>query len=204
MAFKLETDILMDATNKAIWAKFRVKRHDLLPFKGWQGTRETLAELFSDLGFTNGLEVGTSYGKFAKILCTANPSLHLKCVDPWKAYTHHTDEEIEQVYQAAVRNLSGCDVEYIRKTSVEAAKDISDLSLDFVYIDGLHDFDSVMTDIITWVPKVKSGGIVSGHDYYRFYKYGVIPAVDAYTRAHNINMYYMTRENESPSYFWVR
>ena len=54
----------------------------------------------------------------------------------------------------------------IRKTSVEAAKDFADGSLDAVYIDAEHDEESVRTDIQTWLPKVKKGGYLSGHDWW--------------------------------------
>ena len=53
----------------------------------------------------------------------------------------------------------------IKKTSIEAAKDFPDASLDAVYIDAEHDEDSVRSDIQTWRPKIKPGGILSGHDY---------------------------------------
>ena len=53
----------------------------------------------------------------------------------------------------------------IRKSSVEAAKDFPDGSLDAVYIDAAHDEDSVREDIRTWRSKIKQGGILSGHDY---------------------------------------
>ncbi|NIV98148.1 class I SAM-dependent methyltransferase, partial [Candidatus Saccharibacteria bacterium] len=56
-------------------------------------------------------------------------------------------------------------VEFIKKTSMEAVKQFEDYSLDFVYIDAAHDFNNIMLDLIKWVPKVKIGGAVCGHDY---------------------------------------
>lgn len=199
----------MDVVNKAIWKKFHVKYNDTLPFQGWVGTRLQLAELFGELEFNIGAEIGVENGRYSEVLCLKNPKLKLKCIDPWKAFGHHSDADMEVTYQNAFNRLSKYNVEFIRKTSVDAAKEVVDGSLDFVYIDGLHGFDPVITDIIAWVPKVKVGGIVSGHDYYKTYQYGVIPAVDAYTRAHNINMYYITREDGRraegvPSWFWVK
>lgn len=54
----------------------------------------------------------------------------------------------------------------IRKTSVEAAKDFPDRSLDAVYIDAEHDEESVREDIEAWIPKIKFGGYLCGHDFY--------------------------------------
>ncbi len=48
--------------------------------------------------------------------------------------------------------------------SWEMAEKVPDGSLDFVFIDADHDFDSVVYDLNAWIPKVKKGGIVSGHD----------------------------------------
>ena len=61
----------------------------------------------------------------------------------------------------------------IRKLSMDAVTDFEDESLDAVYIDGNHKFDSVENDIKFWYPKVKKGGIMSGHDYYENVKCAV-------------------------------
>ena len=85
----------------------------------------------------------------------------------------------------------------------DASRYVDDGSLDFVYIDGGHDFDNVMLDLILWSPKVRSGGVVSGHDYYRFRAAGVAPAVDVYTQQHRITQWFLTDER-TPSFFWVQ
>lgn len=78
----------------------------------------------------------------------------------------------------------------IKKDSIEAAKDVADGSLDFVFIDADHSHKSVKEDITAWAEKVKKGGIVSGHDYYVFPSgnRGVIDAVDEYTKAHGYKL----------------
>jgi hypothetical protein len=189
-----------------------VHYNDTLPFLGWVSfTRLELAKLFCELGFTQGAEIGVERGRFSNVLLGNNPNLHLKCIEPWKAFTHHSDATMEETFQNCKARLAryGDRVEYIRKTSLDAVKDIPDASLDFVYIDAMHDFDNCIQDIINWVPKVRSGGIVSGHDYIKIYQYGVMDAVNAYTRVHNIGMWYITSERDprkdgSPSWFWVR
>ena len=42
---------------------------------------------------------------------------------------------------------------------------IDDGTLDWVYLDGRHDYDGVREDIEIWLPKIKKGGIIAGHDY---------------------------------------
>lgn len=54
---------------------------------------------------------------------------------------------------------------FIQKSSEIAAKDFQDQSLDLVFIDGNHSYESVKLDISSWFPKVKFGGIIAGHDY---------------------------------------
>ena len=51
---------------------------------------------------------------------------------------------------------------------MDAVKTFEDNSLDFVYIDGNHDFLNVAQDIHYWFKKVRPGGILSGHDYVRY------------------------------------
>lgn len=55
-------------------------------------------------------------------------------------------------------------IQPIRKTSVAAAADFDDGSLDFVFIDAGHDYENVRADICAWLPKLKPGGILAGHD----------------------------------------
>jgi len=53
----------------------------------------------------------------------------------------------------------------MRMHSTTAARYIADGSLDIVYIDAEHNYDNVKADIIAWIPKVRLGGILCGHDY---------------------------------------
>lgn len=69
-------------------------------------------------------------------------------------------------------------VEYMVIPSMEAVKQIKDSSLDLVFIDADHRYEAVKEDIIAWLPKIRKGGILSGHDY-DYPRYGgVTIAVD--------------------------
>ena len=63
--------------------------------------------------------------------------------------------------QRAIRYL----VTDLRGDSSEMANHFANASVDFVFIDANHSYDSVKRDIIAWQPKVRSGGIIAGHDY---------------------------------------
>lgn len=56
-------------------------------------------------------------------------------------------------------------VALMRMDSISAAKYIADGSLDLVFIDADHLYEGVKNDIIAWMPKVRTGGILCGHDY---------------------------------------
>lgn len=195
----------MDEMNLAIWRKFRVKRNDTLPFVGWakENTRVGLAQFLGEQGLKKGAEIGVQAGIYSEILCQNIPDHELYCVDPWGAYNRQSAERSEEYYQLARERLIQYNTTIIRMPSIQAVKGFADNSLDFIYIDAMHEFDPVMLDLIHWVPKVRPGGIVAGHDYFNYYAGGVVRAVDAYTLSHNISMWYVTKE-ALPSFFWVK
>lgn len=181
--------------------------------------RDNLAGLFAELGFTKGLEMGTERGLYAEVLCKANPKLKLYCVDAWTAYKgyreHVTQALIDEIYADAQKRLSPYNCELIKAFSKDAAKDFVDGSLDFVYLDGNHEYDFVKEDLSLWTKKVRPGGIFAGHDYVlpRNVNFGVIPAVNEFTKSGNIAPWFLIgsrakvpgqiRDN-SRSYMWVQ
>lgn len=55
-------------------------------------------------------------------------------------------------------------VTVLAMASVEAAGHFEDGSVDFLFIDGTHDYDNVHADLTAWLPKMKAGGLVAGDD----------------------------------------
>jgi predicted O-methyltransferase YrrM len=78
----------------------------------------------------------------------------------------------ENLINEGVRNM----ITDIRSISWEAADNFKEGEVDFVFIDADHTYNSVIKDIKAWLPKIKKGGIISGHDY--FTSPGVKSAVD--------------------------
>jgi len=69
---------------------------------------------------------------------------------------------------------------FLKGESKDMVHKVEDNSLGFVYLDGNHTYDAVLNDLRIWMPKVKNGGIIAGHDYNHIY--GVQQAVDEFTQ----------------------
>jgi predicted O-methyltransferase YrrM len=125
-------------------------------------SREILIELFNK--YETGAEIGVHKGSFSFAILKASNIKTLYSIDPW------IDEKgnfVKEVYNECANRLRayGNRSKIIIKKSIDAAKDFADDSLDFVYIDGDHSYEACLADLNVWTPKVKIGGIVSGHDY---------------------------------------
>jgi predicted O-methyltransferase YrrM len=175
---------------------------DNLPVLVRRGTRNTLAQVFAKCDFNRGVEIGCLVGRFAKVLCEANPKLHLTTIDPWVACGHLSQRSQNRRYNEAVENLKGFNVTILKKFSMEALQDFADGSIDFVFIDGAHDYDNACADLIFWSYKVRENGIIALHDYMAGHGAGVMKAVDGYTHCHDIRPWYVTREHQATA-FWV-
>jgi len=66
----------------------------------------------------------------------------------------------------------------IQSFSHIAADLYADNSLDFVFVDACHYYEGVKKDLIKWLPKMKIGSIIAGHDYNPISWPGVVRAVN--------------------------
>ncbi len=156
--------------------------------------RKQLAALFKELGYKIGAEIGVERGEYAEKLLLENPGLKLYGIDPYVSYDQHDDQQrLDNFYKEAEAKLAPYDFTFVKKNSSEAAADFEDGSLDFVYIDGAHDYEHVTEDLNNWSKKVRPGGIVSGHDYisFRSKHYGVVDALKDYTKENNISPWFV-------------
>jgi len=124
------------------------------------------------------VEVGTWKGKSAAYMAVAiinsGKVIKFDCVDSWEgsfnqpellndplvltgSLLDHFNDNMKPVagHYTAVKGLS-----------VAAASLYQDKSLDFVFLDAAHDYENIKADINAWLPKVKIGGYLGGHDYY--------------------------------------
>lgn len=162
-------------------------------------SRVDLARMFKELGFNAGAEIGTASGNFAYSLAAQNHNAKLYCVDPYEAYDGYGDIDEAKMFRnfmkAQERLRPFENVEFIKKYSKEAVQLFEDCELDYVYIDANHSFGYVLEDIVAWSYKVRSGGIISGHDYSLV---GVRDAVNMLAPPE----WYLLNDNET--WYWVR
>lgn len=110
-----------------------------------------------------GAEVGVYKGHNAKLMLDNLDIKKLYLIDDWSKGSKR-GAGIETVCRERLKDYSNKVVWLIGKSGKMARK-IQDGELDFVYIDGDHKTPGITVDINAYYPKVKKGGLVSGHDY---------------------------------------
>lgn len=130
------------------------------------------------------VEVGAWKGSSTSYLAVEaqHKKMRIDVVDTWVGSEEHkemneiTENYLFEIFIDNMRPLINL-INPIRTDSVSASKMYSDESINAVFIDADHGYESVKKDILAWMPKVKTGGILAGHDYIRTHS-GVIQAVD--------------------------
>jgi hypothetical protein len=113
------------------------------------------------------VEVGVWSGGLSKLLANIPTVERLVLVDPWKGpHMLKSQEEMDELAREVEEWTATCPhVEILRMPSAKGAQTFEDGSVDFWHTDGDHATPMVVTDILSWWPKVKLGGILSGDNY---------------------------------------
>lgn len=135
-------------------------------------SRLGLADLFHELDYKVGVEIGVAAGWYSDQIMMRNPQLKLYGVDPWISYEGYTDYKLKSTFnkletEAHDRLDKYPNYEFVKEYSMDALARFEDNSLDFCYIDGNHGDPFITQDITEWYKKVRPGGILAGHDYIR-------------------------------------
>ena len=110
------------------------------------------------------VEVGSWKGKItcfmAVEIINSNKNIKFDCVDCWLNNEVY-NEFIQNIYSVSNR------INVIKNYSKNASQYYDNCSLDFVFIDAHHTYESVKEDIDCWYPKIKIGGVLAGHDFWK-------------------------------------
>ena len=131
-----------------------------------------LSDLINTLGDNSNktmIEIGSFVGESTVMF--AKSFKEVIAIDPFlegydeKDPTSHLFD-FKNVYQTYLdRTGDHQNIRTIVSTSIDALADLKGNLYDFVYIDGLHTYDGVKTDIQNYLPLIKPGGVIGGHDY---------------------------------------
>lgn len=121
-----------------------------------------------------GCELGVSFGiNLIYTLDNVEEIAKVYAVDPYMTYDDRvaggeivSAETIERVHDCFLVNSQPYQdkIQLIRKTSDQAHVDIPDNFLDYIFIDGDHNYAQTFRDLKNYYPKVREGGIFAGHD----------------------------------------
>jgi len=126
-------------------------------------------------------EIGSYTGESTSIFLDSGNIKTLYAIDPWTQWSWEQEydatcytnfEQVENLFDKRVKG----DPRLVKlKMTINEAKEYMPPQLDFIYIDGNHDYEPVKNDIIESLKLIKPGGIIAGHDYNAL---GVRQAVD--------------------------
>ena len=148
-----------------------------------------LVSLLKDKKLERVAEIGVFKGSNAMALLQNLPIDLLIGIDPYVRYPEFDDNlsnkigimargDLTKIKKQMLRSMKPFKERFqlVEEKSAEAAEQFDDETFDFVFIDGNHWYDYVVEDIKLWMPKVKKGGILAGHDYIKKSNCGVIQA----------------------------
>ena len=190
------------STLELILNKYKLDPSSKSPIEISKIGKENLSLLFNELGFKSGAEIGVYEGEYSEHLCRSNPDAKIYGVDSFVPYNGYNDYKLKKTinaYHEKAKKISDTYKNYvlIEKFSMDAVHEFKDKSLDFVYIDANHQDPFITDDIKYWSRKVRSGGIISGHDYVELRhkghpEYDVKKAVKKFVKDNNIKIWFTT------------
>ena len=184
-------------------------------------TRNKLLESLPKDGFV--AEIGVYRGGFSEDILRANQPKKLHLIDLWgledadlysiaqggakwvETLNSLRDAYVE-VQSKFAHGIASGRIEVHRSHSCDAAKLFPDRYFDWIYIDAMHDHESVFSDLQAFKSKIKPGGFILGHDFHTFLDpevFGVVRAVREFILLGEFELLLLTNE-KFPSYLLGR
>lgn len=172
--------------------------------------RGALYDRWTNLGYSRGAEIGVQCGYNVHFILE-RWSGFLLLVDTW--IDNGQPDTPEKVCRKELAHLADR-FQMLKMPSIEAAAQMVSGSLDCIYIDAEHTYEAVKADLATWYSVVRSGGMISGHDFgvrqgadnqtEHPQRLGVAEAVIEFTEAMGVTLYVCQNEGEWANWYFIK
>jgi len=126
------------------------------------------------------VEIGVFRGEHSRSILKTLPIKQLYLVDPYLATNEYSQKKLDKVFRKAKALFPKKKVTFVKKLSHEAAEELPN-ELDFVYMDGDDRYEPLTKDLETYWRKLRRGGILAGHDFWKSPQLKEIEVVKAVT-----------------------
>jgi hypothetical protein len=159
---------------------------------------------------TIGAEIGIFEGEYSKLILRTIKPKKFYMVDVFTGPVLSGDKNgeniktinLDETYKSLLKEYENKEeVNVYKGKSEDFFKTIPDDYLDFIYIDGDHGYEGAKLDLQNSFNKVKSGGLICGHDYAPMFQ-GVINAVNEFVTTNKLSLV-LTTEDKCASYFII-
>ncbi len=152
-------DVLRDYDKPKIWESI----------DGWFNFHNFYTDMVGKFNDAVFVEIGCWEGKSTTFMADkikrSGRNIKFYAIDIWEDY-----KQIDRIWSANYsKYLKNIDplkdyITTLKGDSCEMSKRFTDKSIDFVFIDANHQYEFIKRDIEHWLPKMKSGGVLAGHD----------------------------------------
>jgi 23S rRNA U2552 (ribose-2'-O)-methylase RlmE/FtsJ len=153
-------------------------------------------------------ELGVDKGAFSHEILTRTQPERLHLIDVWNTERYHQGlkNEVQIKFE---KQIASKQVILNLGLSTDVVNDFPDNYFDWIYIDTEHSYKVTKAELEKYAVKMKSGGIIAGHDYINgiwvnLTRYGVIEAVAEFCNNYNWELIYITMDYNEPPSFAIR
>ena len=153
-------------------------KHSYFKIPGWFNYSETydiIADKIADDGKI--VEIGSFYGRSTSYLATTlfnsgKENVKIYAVDTFAGSSEHSNLDIPRDFLPEFRENLKFFIGREMVIPVQGRSDEPEIlerfekeSIDYIMVDGAHEYEPVVDDIINWWPKLKPNGVMFGDDY---------------------------------------
>jgi len=153
-------------------------KHSYFKIPGWFNYSETydiIADKIADDGKI--VEIGSFYGRSTSYLATTlfnsgKENVKIYAVDTFAGSSEHSNLDIPRDFLPEFRENLKFFIGREMVIPVQGRSDEPEIlerfekeSIDYIMVDGAHEYEPVVDDITNWWPKLKPNGVMFGDDY---------------------------------------